>query len=347
MSAEAAIKLGHRVCFLGSDPDGPCAGLGRFVRGDIFSELDVEAFSKDCDVLTLENEFIPLNVLEKAKDKLFPSLDSFARIENKIIEKESAISCALPVGSYETYESISDVKFAPGMLKLAKGGYDGYGNFMLQGPEDLVSLKQKGLQGKLILEKFIPFEREVAVTIGRSTTGEHVLYPVVDTIQKNNMCSRVLAPSTLDESAQDKIRNLSLAFAEEIGYVGVMSLEFFALENGEVFFNECSPRPHNSGHYTMDACETSQFENHIRAITGMPLGSAEMRAKNAVMLNILGRESAPAKACGMEAFPMAKFHLYNKTMSRPGRKMGHANLIGNNREELLKLSDEIEREVSI
>ncbi|MEX0798656.1 MAG: ATP-grasp domain-containing protein, partial [Bacteriovoracaceae bacterium] len=285
MSAEAALELGFNARFLGKNPTESCAGLGEFVQGDIFNAQDVEAFAKTCDFVTLENEFIPTPVLESCGDKLAPALSSFKKIENKIIEKQTAKELGLPIGAYKVYSDLDSVEFvAPSMLKLAKGGYDGYGNWFLNSHDDLQKLKAKNLEGAFLLEELIPFEREVAITLARSHNGEMAFYPVVDTIQENNKCSRVLAPSTLPAPIQKEVEELSRKFASGMEYVGVMSLEFFVLENGKIYFNECSPRPHNSGHYTMDACQSSQFENHIRAIAGMPLASTAMLFPQALML---------------------------------------------------------------
>ena len=348
MSAEAAVNLGFKVSFLGENSQGPCSGLGEFHLGSIHSAKDVAAFADKAEIVTLENEFIPLDVLAEVGDKLLPSLKSFEKIENKIEEKKTAQALGLPVGKFQSFVYWDEFSFSePCILKLSKGGYDGYGNFLLRNPDDFEKLKSKGVQGAFIVEELIPFDREVAITLARSVHSEIAMYPVVDTLQENHMCSRVMAPSTLDSETAKTIADLARNFVEGIEYVGVMSLEFFVMKNGEIFFNESAPRPHNSAHYTMDACPASQFENHIRAITGMALGDVSMLAPQAVMLNVLGAHNGAANPQGFEQFEKAKLHLYNKAQSRVGRKMGHVNLLGEERETLLELSDKIEKETSI
>ena len=343
MTAEAAQTLGVPVRILGADPEGPCAGLGVFVRGDVHNAGDVAAFAEACDVVTLESEFIAPEVLAAAGGKLRPSLASFQRIDNKADEKAEAERLGLPVAPYRVVDHVdAALPDAPFMAKLAKGGYDGYGNWAVRSEAERQAFLADPPSGRLVIEDWVPFEREVAVTVARSETGDTAAYPVVDTLQANHVCTRVMAPSSVTPELAAEVTRLALAFVEGVGHTGVMTLEFFITAEGAVLFNESSPRPHNSAHYTMDACETSQFEQHVRAVLGMPLGPTGMTVPQAVMLNLLGSFAGPASAPAADEADGAHVHWYNKRETRPGRKMGHATLVGDDRDQLLGQSDALE-----
>jgi 5-(carboxyamino)imidazole ribonucleotide synthase len=343
MTAEAALDLGIAVRVLGSDPEGPCAGLGTFVRGDVHEAGDVAAFAATCSVVTLESEFIDPRVLAAAGDVLQPPVASFARIDNKADEKAEAERLGLPVAPYVVTDDprAADLK-VPFMAKLAKGGYDGTGNWAVRTDAERAAFLTDPPVGRWVIEDWVPFEREVAVTVARSTRGEVAAYPVVDTLQQDQVCTRVMAPSTVPTGVADEVTRLALVFAEGAQHTGVMTLEFFVTHEGAVLFNESSPRPHNSAHYTMDACATSQFEQHVRAVLGMPLGPTDMTVPAAVMLNLLGTYDGVAVRPAADEAQAARLHWYNKQQTRPGRKMGHATLVGDDRARLLRESDALE-----
>jgi 5-(carboxyamino)imidazole ribonucleotide synthase len=364
MAAEAAIKMGHQVVFYGQQPDGPCRGLGEFVSGEYTDVNSMFQFAKKCDVITLENEFIDSKVLDKVQQKsktpIYPHPGSFSLIENKYIEKKTFESADIPVAPFKLVRDFDkDSKLftrlygLPVMMKSSKGGYDGYGNFRAKTQEDMVEGFAK-LGGKddrdILLEAMIPFHKEVAITVARNTKGEMIVYPVVDTIQENHICNKVLAPAVVAKDITKKIERYATMAMECIDAVGVFSFEFFITDNNDVILNESAPRPHNSAHYSMDGCYTSQFENLIKAITGEKLGPGNMKVSKVLMLNLLGTHDRPTKVEGIDELQEDKslhWHMYNKRQSRPGRKMGHVNIVGEDVEQMLKLADKIANDIQI
>ncbi|MCB0335688.1 MAG: 5-(carboxyamino)imidazole ribonucleotide synthase [Bdellovibrionales bacterium] len=333
MSAHAARALGHRCIFYSNDVDGPCAGLGEFCPGADDDLAAYKSFAQKCSVVTLENEYISSEILFELEKitRVCPSASAFEKIEDKFKEKQFFARCDIPVAPYAAVSSPElDMKaFAekhsfPFMLKSVKGGYDGFGNYVVGDlPEAMRGFEALGgNRGQAILmEAMQAFVAEVAVTVARNPEGEHVVYPVVDSVQSDaHICTRVIAPSSQPNSVTDLVIQYAVTAMDALAAVGVFSFEFFVLKDGAVVLNESAPRPHNSAHYTMDACETSQFTNHILAITGKALGSTIMKCQSAEMENILGVAEAPRSTSENEFV-----HWYGKKESRPGRKMGHVN----------------------
>ena len=348
MSAQAALKLGHHVLFYADDLESPCKEFGKIYEQDFSLTESIEKFYSSCDIITLENEFIPLNILKFCQKKLFPSLETFEKIRTKIDEKKTAQELEVPTTQWGEFVQGLSAQQLPFMLKTSLGGYDGYGNVKVTNDQELELTLNKFSGKKLLWEELVDFEREVAITIARNVSGQTISYPVVDTIQENNICTRVIVPSSLPPRIKSVVETYSIKLIEGFKGVGIFTFEFFITHSGEVLFNECAPRPHNSCHYSMNASQTSQFENHIRAITGTPLGESTMNCQVAVMLNILGNRDALAHFELDQSFLKREdvnLHLYNKRKSRLGRKMGHINLIGNSSKELLDLSDQIERRI--
>jgi 5-(carboxyamino)imidazole ribonucleotide synthase len=331
-------------------------------KGDFNSIEDLVAFAKQCDVITLENEFIDSSLLkemvEKSGTPLYPSPQTFEAIENKWIEKETYAKAGIPVCPYKLIEDATTdfTTFGqeygwPYLLKSSKGGYDGYGNATVHNEQEALAAFDKlgGSKGRDILaEAFVPFTMELAVTVARNDTGIEV-YPCVQSIQENHICKKVLCPAPIAEAIQQKAQNLAKKAMEAIDARGVFSFEFFLTKDGEVLLNESAPRPHNSAHYTIEACEASQFENHIRAVLNLPLGSSNLRKPAAVMINLLGTQNGEASiknaiAAVQEAD--GHLHIYGKLGSKIGRKMGHYTLLGNDLEttfqKAISLTDTIE-----
>ncbi len=361
MSACAAIKLGYKCHFFGNSSDGPCSGLGEFFPGSLDDLEALRPFIQSCDVVTLENEFIDSKVLMELVEHtpIYPSPESFQKIENKLIEKDTFKNAGIPVCHYALTNSIKDLerfminKNFPVMLKAAKGGYDGFGNYVAKNMEDAQAAIKKFKRSDsdlVIAEEMMDFKKEVAVTVARSITGEIKVYPVVDTIQVDSICHYVVAPAAITEVVSEKIKLFAIQAMESLNAIGVFSFEFFIMENAEVLLNESAPRPHNSAHYTMDGCETSQFENHIRAITGMPLGDVDLKADHTVMVNLIGTHNRKTRVEQIDEYiekDNINLHMYGKTDSRVGRKMGHINILGNNTQSLLATAKEISEKVRI
>lgn len=329
MSAHKAIELGFVCHFFGNNPDGPCCGLGEFFAGAIDDIESLTSFAKTCDVITLENEFVKSSILKQVEQvtPLFPTSKSFALIEDKFIEKQTFNHLNIPTCSYKLItnliEDLREFSF-PIILKSSKGGYDGFGNIKCANYSQAQKAFDKlgGNSGKdILIEQMVSFEKEVAITVARNVLGEIIIYPVVDTIQENHICTKVIAPALINKRVQEKVEGFAVKAMEGTNSIGVFSFEFFVLADDSVLLNESAPRPHNSAHYSMDACETSQFENHIRAITKMSLGSSRMKVKKATMINLIGINDYTSN--DKNEF----VHLYGKKENKSGRKMGHINRI--------------------
>ncbi|MFO8028776.1 MAG: 5-(carboxyamino)imidazole ribonucleotide synthase [Cyclonatronaceae bacterium] len=300
-------------------------------------------FARLCDVVTLENEFLDgallSRVQERSETSILPSPASFIQLESKWLEKETFRKAGIPVTPYRKISALEDMAdFAqshgyPFVLKSSKGGYDGYGNKTVRSPEEhqLAFTSLGGDSGhELIAEAFIPFQKELAVQIARNRIGTAV-YPCCETIQQDHICKTVIAPAQIDNGIAREACRLSEQAMEAIDGIGLFAFEFFLTDDGRLFLNESAPRPHNSGHYTIEGCITSQFENHIRAVMGLPLGPTDLRAPVAVMENILGKREGEAIAEAPESLWSTKnawLHIYGKSDSRNGRKMGHLTVLG-------------------
>jgi len=297
-------------------------------------------FAAEVDVITLENEFIDaatLLWLEECGHQVFPTAASVARIQDKLIQKQSLVSAGLPVAAFRAVGSMEEVHAAardlgwPLVLKTRRDGYDGKGNFTLAGPERVAEgWGRLGGRG-LYVEACWPIARELAVIVTRGRDGAMVTYPVVETVQRDHICHVVEAPAAISPELAARATALARQAVAVFGGCGSFGVELFLSAAGELAINELAPRVHNSGHYTLDACACSQFENHVRAVLGWPLGSTRMTSPAAVMLNLLGAGEGAGKPHGLSQalrVPDVRVHLYGKATSSPGRKMGHVTAVG-------------------
>ncbi|MDX1995966.1 MAG: 5-(carboxyamino)imidazole ribonucleotide synthase [bacterium] len=348
MTLQAAISLGLETVIFERFADSPAA---RFTPNAIVADWQdraaLQRFADLCDVATLENEFVDAEVLaslEASGLPIYPTSSTLTLVQDKFWQKNRIADEAIPVPAYRAVESPDDVLEAgqefgwPLVLKTRRDGYDGYGNATLHSAADLADAWNKlAASGrKLMVEQFVPFERELAVIVVRGRDGSLAAYPVVETVQQNHICHVVRAPAPILTGVQFEARRLACAAVEAVQGIGVFGIELFLLPDGRLLFNEMAPRPHNSGHYTIEACETSQFENHLRAIMGWPLGSVEMVAPAAVMVNLLGQRTGGVENSAIrEALRVsgAQIHLYGKRDVRPGRKMGHITVLGKTLQE--------------
>lgn len=314
---------------------------------DINSMID---FANSCDVVTLENEFIDSDILFELREKtgtpIYPSPETFELIENKEIEKITFQDAEIPVTPSRIVRSINEIKaFAeehgwPVMLKSSKGGYDGYGNRTVETTSESESafIDLGGADGRDILaESFVDFTHELAVQIARTKDGETAVYPCVETVQEDHVCVGVKAPALIDPVLSKEAQKLAKLAVEAIDGVGIFAFEFFLTTDGQVLLNETAPRPHNSGHYSIEGCITSQFENHVRAVTGLPLGATDLNSESVVMINLLGTHKRTARVdFADDAINTSNGHLhvYGKTGSKPGRKMAHYTLLGDDQEKI-------------
>ncbi len=337
MSAEAASRLGFRVAVLEAEEGSPAGQISAYEFVGRWDDPELlNRFAKACDVITLENEFVDAHILrglEAGGRPVFPNALTLTLVQDKARQKQTLESAGLPVPAFTSVSSASEIEqFAaefgwPLILKARRNGYDGRGNFQLNGLVDISEGFQRlgAPERELMVEQFIPFTKELALMVTLGQDGSTAIYPVVETVQKNHICHTVTAPAEIAPTIANRAAEIGKRAIEAIGGVGIFGVELFLTESREILINELAPRPHNSGHYTIEACATSQFENHLRAVLGLPLGSTELIAP-AAMVNLLGTNQGLAVAKGMDkalGVAGANIHLYGKRESRPGRKLGH------------------------
>ncbi|MBC7712733.1 MAG: 5-(carboxyamino)imidazole ribonucleotide synthase [Rhizobacter sp.] len=329
------------------------------IKGSFKDVTAILDFCQNCDVVTLENEFIDQDILEaidaKFPDKLFPNSKTFKKIGDKISEKESFTIAGIKVTPFKKVISPSDVlEFTkihgfPVVLKSAKGGYDGYGNVTIKSESELAEKFTK-LKGELLVEAFIPYEKELAIMIARNKNREMVFYPVAHTMQENHICHFVSVPADVKPEIVNRIEDAAKKAMIAIDAVGIFAFEFFLTKEDDLYLNESAPRPHNSGHYTIEGSVTSQFHNHVRSVLNLPLGESTLRSKEVLMLNLLGTQSGIAELNPIQNFLNVEdghLHLYGKKDSKAGRKMGHFTLLGNNKIEMFEKLNKLKAEYTL
>jgi 5-(carboxyamino)imidazole ribonucleotide synthase len=339
MTAAAAVGLGIRFRVLAAGRDESAAQVcADTMLGDYRSTDDLLAFAAGCDVVTFDHEHVPqpqLEALEQAGHVVRPGPAALRLTQDKLVMRERLTSLGVPCPRFEPVSSLADVvAFAertdwPVVLKAVSGGYDGRGIWVCGSPEEAAVVLSHGL--KLLAEEYVPFERELAVLIARSPGGHGSAYPVVQSVQRDGICVEVLAPAPqLSEVMALDAQRLGLALARDLDVTGLLAVEFFQTRSGGLLVNELAMRPHNTGHWTIDGARTSQFEQHLRAVLNLPLGSPQATSPVAVMANVLG--GADPDLYGklnhvMAADTALKVQLYGKPV-RPGRKVGHVTALG-------------------
>lgn len=341
MTCLAAWPLGVRVGVLGAptEPAGPVAA--GVVEGDWRDAEAVRALGAVSAVVTLENEFVDAAALASVQalgTPVRPAAAGLATVQDKALQKQMLRRAGLPVAPFVVADGPGDLAAIgrdlgwPLMLKSRRLGYDGYGNATVADPaEGAAQFARLNRDGDgVLVEQMVPFTKELAAMVARNPAGAEAVYPVVETIQRNHVCHEVIAPAPVVEAIRSRAAEVASQAARAADALGVMGVEMFLLEGGAVLVNELAPRPHNSGHYTIEACETSQFENHLRGVMGLDLGPVSLRAPAAVMVNLLGSRTGPAipRRAPALSVPGAHLHLYDKAEVRPGRKMGHVTALG-------------------
>jgi len=350
MLTQAASQFGCDVVILERNHHSPAANLAtETVIGDWDNPDSLLGLGSLVDVVTLENEFVDadsLFALEQFGHPLWPTSATVRIVQDKLLQKRALADAGLPVPQFAPAPDEPSVlaaaqKFGwPMLLKKRRNGYDGKGNFTLRSAADIDQAWTQlgGDTNLLFVEEFCPFTLELAMMITRSRTGEVACYPVVETIQRDHICHLVKAPASVPAEIAARATDIARKAVETVGCVGTMSVEMFLTKDGNILINELAPRVHNSGHYTIEACVCSQFENHIRAVLGWPLGSTAMRTPAAVMVNLLGAAKGTGVPHGLSealAIPGAHPHIYGKSLSAPGRKMGHVTALGETVNEAL------------
>jgi len=343
----AALRLGVAVKYLDRADSGATRGLGQTTIGDWTDPETLRAFAADCDALTTENEWAPMAALESVvggRLPVRPGARALARIADKVEQKRALEAAGLAVAPWahagderQAREALERLGY-PAVFKRIVGSYDGYGNATVQSPDDVndAFTRLSGPRG-ILVEGWVPYERELAVLVARGHDGETAVYPVTHTEQRDHRCHAVLIPSGLSTSSENRARDLARAAVAALEIVGIAGVELFFEAGGQLRVNEVAPRPHNTGHYTIEACHTSQFENHLRAVLGWPLGDPGLRAPATAMVNVLGvrdgRSTADSLAAALDVSGVA-VHVYGKREVRKNRKMGHVTALGADLEEV-------------
>lgn len=340
--ALAAKEAGFRIIVLDPVPDCPCAQVA---DGQITAPYNDEAALRElgerCDVLTYEFENIDYETLKKTTGFAHvPQGAELIRItQNRIFEKEAVAKAGVRVAPYRIVENAADLKEAVGeigypcILKTARGGYDGKGQITLRHEGDFKKTDPLLAHGACVLEKMIPFTKELSVIITRNETGETSLFPVVENIHHNHILHQTIAPARVENTVKKEAEQLALKVAEQLHLTGTLAVEMFLEADGTLYVNELAPRPHNSGHYSIEACSISQFGQHIRAICNWPLRKVEL-LKPAVMNNLLGQHVERALT-QIPYQPEWSVHLYGKKEAKFQRKMGHITVLTEEIEETL------------
>ena len=343
MTALPAIALGCQIIILERTENTPSSSLAaEILYADWDDPVNLLNLADKVDVVSLENEFVDANslqALEQAGHQLYPSSTTISLVQDKLIQKRALSDVGIAVAPFAAIDSPEDIKQQaeqlgwPLVLKARRNGYDGKGNATLMSAADIDDAwaKLDGDNRELYVEGFCDFAGELAVMVTRGANGEMVNYPVVESVQKDHICHIVKAPARIDDALANAAIDLARKAVTTIDGVGSIGVEMFLTKENKIILNEMAPRVHNSGHYTIEACECSQFENHVRAILGLPLGSTEMIAPAAVMINMLGEEQGTGYPVGIEqalAVKGAHIHVYGKTTTNIGRKMGHITALG-------------------
>ncbi|MBN3895852.1 MAG: 5-(carboxyamino)imidazole ribonucleotide synthase [Nostoc sp. NOS(2021)] len=348
MMADAAEKLGLELLIQTPSEHDPAVSI---VQDVVFAPVDdasaTEILAKKCDVITFENEFVNLQALSLLAQQgvcFRPRLEALAPLLDKYHQRCYLRDLGLPVPQFFALDEAENLKSKieylgfPAVLKSRRHGYDGQGTFIIQ---NFATLEQKLTlnQSLFLLEEFVPFERELAIIAARSVEGEIVTYPVVETQQEQQVCRRVIAPAQITPNQVAEIQAIAHTLLNSLEVVGIFGIELFLSADGKILVNEIAPRTHNSGHFSLDACETSQFEQHLRAVCGLPLGNPALQCASAVMVNLLGYENShsdyQSQRQQIVEIPQAHLHWYGKTESRPGRKLGHVTVLLDNQNKEL------------
>ncbi|MFZ6771293.1 5-(carboxyamino)imidazole ribonucleotide synthase [Undibacterium sp. SXout7W] len=347
MFAQAAQSMGYRVAVLEPEAGCPAAQVANHhLQADYDNEDGLAALSKLAASVTTEFENVPASSLSFLANTGFvaPAAACVSIAQDRLVEKHFFTRCAIETGVYPAphwgIANQNDVASAkqdlfPGILKTARMGYDGKGQVRVKTREELAAAFADMKGQVCVLEKMLPLAYEVSVLVARGVDGQSVVYPIAENVHRDGILFTTLVPSPhVSDEIADKAQKAALAIIAELGYVGVLCIEFFVLQDGSLVVNEMAPRPHNSGHYTIDACVTSQFEQQVLALAQLPLGDVRQHSP-AAMLNILGDvwfdvHSDIARTPAWDkvlALPGAKLHLYGKAEARRGRKMGHVTFV--------------------
>jgi 5-(carboxyamino)imidazole ribonucleotide synthase len=356
MLIQSGIDFNIPFAVLDPDAQAPCSGIAEFHTGKLTDFDTVMNFGSSCDILTIEIENVntaALKELVRLGKKVFPQPEVIELIQDKRTQKKFYLDHGIPTADFILTENAEQVKankhFIPAVNKLGKEGYDGRGVQILRSEEEL----SKAFDAPGLLEKLIDFEKEIAVIVARNEKGEIKSFPVVEMVfhPEHNLVEYLFAPAQITVTIKNKAEEIASRIIRELDMVGLLAVEMFVTKTGEVLVNEVAPRPHNSGHHTIEANITSQYEQHLRAILNLPLGDTRMTTSSA-MVNLLGEPGYSGQALykGFEevtGMSGVHVHLYGKKITKPFRKMGHVTIIDHDLESLKKKVDFVKQTLKV
>lgn len=370
MMAIAAQRLGLSLTVQAASTDDSAVSVAdRVIYGKVADAKATAKLAEYSQVITFENEFVDLVALQELVNRegdrrvlFLPKLETLAISVDKLNQRQHFRDHHIPTPEFYSVNTDSDLLEAatklgyPFVLKARRHGYDGKGTWIIGNEIDLQAAWETMHKAAAIAEAFIPYERELAIIAARSESGEISIYPVVETLQTNQVCRRTIAPARIDRTISQKVETLAKQIVSSLEAIGVFGIEFFLTSSGEISVNEIAPRTHNSGHYTIEGCQTSQFEQLLRVVSGKPLGDVSMISPVAVMVNLLGFEQATWSQTessidnsryadqlkAIASFPNTHIHWYNKSNSSLGRKLGHVTILAENHDAAIEISDRVE-----
>jgi 5-(carboxyamino)imidazole ribonucleotide synthase len=356
-------KFDIQTYVLDPSDEAPCKiACNHFFQGDLMDFDTVYNFGKKVDVLTFEIELVNLDALLKLEEEglpVYPSPKTLKLIQNKGIQKDFYTQHNIPTAPYTRFENLQELKSAinnqqsaiqmPFVWKCTEFGYDGNGVKVVRKAADLDELPNV----ECIAETMIPFKNELAVIVCRNPSGEIKTYPVVEMEfhPEANQVEYVICPARIDEEVAKKARAIALNVSQQFNQVGLLAVEMFQTENDEILVNEVAPRPHNSGHYSIEASYTSQFENHLRAILDLPLGNTDSKAAG-IMVNLVGSEGYSGQVIYENIEKILEWdgvtpHIYGKKQTRPFRKMGHVTIVNKDVNEARKIAEQVKNTIKV
>ncbi|WP_035668182.1 5-(carboxyamino)imidazole ribonucleotide synthase [Flavobacterium sp. 83] len=354
-------KFDIQTYVLDPSDEAPCKiACNQFFKGDLMDFETVYNFGKLVDVLTFEIELVNLDALVKLEEeglKVYPSPKTLKLIQNKGIQKDFYIQHTIPTATYKRFPNLKSVIIdildsklkLPFIWKCTEFGYDGNGVKVIRQVSDLDNLANV----ECIAEEMIPFKNELAVIVCRNPSGEIKTYPVVEMEfhPEANQVEYVICPARIDDKVAEKARAIALNVSEKFNHVGLLAVEMFQTENDEILVNEVAPRPHNSGHYSIEASYTSQFENHLRAILNLPLGNTDSKVAG-IMVNLVGSEGFSGNVIYENIEKILGWngvtpHIYGKKQTRPFRKMGHVTIVNEDINEARRIAADVKNTIRV
>ena len=355
MFVMAAQQMGYRVTVLDPLSDSPAGRTADdFIWADYDDQSALENLSSQCVAITTEFENIPANSLRKLAKSCVVSPDAYSVsiAQNRIAEKQFLGTNGFAIAPFAVIQQQDDfatqdvADLLPGILKVSQFGYDGKGQKSAADETELLAAYVQLNHPVCVLEKFMPLKSELSVVVARGKEGEIRTFPVSENQHVNGILDISIVPARISQELAEQAQTIACNIAEKLNYQGVLCVEFFVLQNDDLLINEIAPRPHNSGHYSINACVTSQFEQQVRALCGMPLGETAQHSA-AVMVNLLGdlwQNGEPDWSLVLQN-PSAKLHLYGKTEARPGRKMGHYTVLSTDTDTALQQAIAIKKQL--